>query len=134
MSLGFDVDFNGFDGLSQKLDKLPRRVEGKIARKAIHSGGWVIVKEARSRIKSRTGTLRKSIGTKAKRARRGVYRVQVGARSGEKVKHDGFYAGFVESGTKHAKKRPFLMPAFEAKLDEAVEAIAKRLREAIEKA
>ena len=47
---------------------------------------------------------------------------------------DAFYARFVEFGTVHAPAQPFIGPGFDASKEQAAQAIARRLKQRLDKA
>ena len=70
--------------------------------------------EARSRVRQRTGTLRKAIKAKRRRGEPDVAAAGVYITKGSGEKHDAWYWHFIEWGTQKMSAMPFLTPAIEA--------------------
>ena len=87
-------DVKGFKELSRALKNLDSKTQSKIIRRGTAKMAQVVRKEMRANAPRKSGKLKKSISYKNRRDRRGGYTAQVGAFS------DGFYAKFIEQGTK----------------------------------
>jgi HK97 gp10 family phage protein len=142
---GVKMEIKGLKELSDAMRKLPVNVARNGLRRAVSSGAKVIQIEARSRAPVDTGEMRRDIMIKRERSTKGEMSAEysVFVRSGKKsrlagkkrgVARDSFYWRFIEFGTKHMGKQPFMRPAFEAKKEVAANTIKKTLAEAIEKA
>lgn len=135
------VQLTGFKELHDALLKLPDRVAKNALRAAVNAGASTIKKQVLANAPTDTGLLKKNIYQKQIREASGQYRqtFAVGVRQGRARNKDGskkelpFYWRFMEFGTSKMPARPFIRPAFEAKKEEAVEAIGKKLDERIQK-
>ena len=144
-----EVKVSGLKELNQALKQLPDRVAKNVLRGATSAGAAVIRKEARIKAPVYTGsvaeghpppgTLRRAIYQKQIAELSGLLKqvFYVGVRRG-KGQHDkkgrtldAWYWRFVEFGTAKMSAIPFLRPAFEAKKQEAVDAIKNYLAERI---
>lgn len=126
-----ELQLIGDKELRKILEKLPGKVDVRLLKAAARRAAKPLVKSARRKAPSKTGNLRKSIGTIGLRSHNGAAAVFVGPRSGRRNKYDGWYAHFVEFGsrgvvrynTKHRKKgqryksdnkaKPFMRPAYD---------------------
>lgn len=135
--------FTGFKELADAMRELPERVAKNALRSAVNAGASVIKAEARAKAPVDSGKLKKALYQKQIREQSGPYRQVffVGVRSGPKRKKDGtkdysldaWYWRFIEFGTVKMAAKPFLRPAFEARKEQAVQAIADKLDERIQK-
>lgn len=91
----------GFKQLAAKVDKFKGEIKTR-AQKAIMTAVIGVHAEAVKRAPVDTGRLRSSLR----------FEVREDGLTGE-VFTNVFYAPFLEFGTKHISKRPFLFPAFE---------------------
>lgn len=137
----------GLDELRKKLRELPDKIAKKHLRAAVAAGAKVIRDDARTRVPVDTGLLRRSVIQKWIREQSGNTRqtFYVLWRRGKKyqavkkkskgkvlvVNQDAFYGLFVEFGTAKMAARPFMRPAFEMRKQDALQAIANKLREAL---
>lgn len=91
-------NIKGFKELSRRL----KNMEGKVAQKVVRRGSarmaQIVAKEMKQAVPRGKGNLRKSITYSNKRNRRGGFSAKVGAF--RTARADGFYAKFVEFGTK----------------------------------
>jgi len=126
-----ELQLIGDKELRKILEKLPEKVDVRLLNAAGRRAAKPLVRSARRKAPSKTGNLRKSIGTRARRAENGVSTIVIGPRTGKRQKFDGWYAHFVEFGTrgivryntKHRKKgqrykpdnkaKPFMRPAYD---------------------
>ena len=142
--------------LLKELDKLPLRVEGRGVRLALSAGATPILKSMKRRVKSATGTLRRSLRRKGfKGLGRGEYVMVLGPDKDHVESHGGVkmrpvnYAHLVEYGRKAfglkdkkvlasrtkvygtkvgaVSRQPFMRPAFDAHHKGAVALAGKRL-------
>ena len=133
----------GLADLARALREMPKDVRENALRAGLRAGAREIQKEAQARAPVATGRMRKNVYIK--RIRELVTSLSegwfVGVRMGPKRKkdkgtgkvtkdysNDAWYWRFVEFGTRFAPARPFMRPAFEAKKEAAVAAIAARLK------
>lgn len=153
MAFTIRAKIEGVDELVKQLrDELPKRMQGKILRKAIADGSKLVLKTAKQKVPvGETGMLKRSLGRRVK-----VYRNSgkvlgiVGPRTGFKKTKAGRtrtalgekfqqahvnptkYAHLVELGTRHSAPKPFLRPALDNN-KEAVKAIfAKTIKDGLE--
>ena len=87
-------DLNGFKELSRALKALDKKTQAKIVRRGTAKMAQVVRKEMRANVPRQSGKLKKALKYKNSRDRTGGYTATVGAFS------DGFYAKFIEKGTK----------------------------------
>ena len=152
------IKIEGADELEKFLQTFPEKVERKLLRQALSSGGTVIKTAAKARAPRKSGTLRKAIAVRRVPRRLAV---EVYVRAGRSEKNDGWYAHIIERGAKahtivpykNRKKvladggkvfgkrvrhpgvraRPFMAPAINAAARQAVEKIGERLSVLIER-
>jgi len=129
----FDVKLDDAE-LQRALKRLTLKLGKKVTMDAMKSGARVIQKEMKAQVPVRTGKLKKSIKLKQRRTFEGV-EVSVGSNLP--------YAHLVEfavrphkvKGRQHpgTTSQPFMRPAFETKVDESVDTIKTKLRDAVTK-
>lgn len=136
----------GLRELGEAMRSLGADMAGKIARQATAAGAGVARKAIKARAPRDSGNLQAAIVMKRVRGsalteeyvvatRKGKTRDAKAAKAGDgKLGKDAFYARFQEFGTVKAPAQPFMRPGFEESVPAATEAIAKRLRQRIEKA
>jgi len=133
------MDLTGMDEMLAKIKKLGMNVE-RAKYKALDVGGGVIAAEMvarapfrekdRSRWQFRAGKrygtehMKHSIGVEHNGAQNEYVLVGPDA--------EFFYARFYEFGTVNQRARPFLEPAYLSKRQECLDAIAQKIKEAIE--
>jgi HK97 gp10 family phage protein len=123
------VSIRGAKELEALLKGLGPRVAARVSDKAIRAGAKVVADEARRLVPVKTGALKKSIAVVQAPGKRQSERAMVlGFR-----RPAGRRAHFTEFGTVKSAARPFLRPAFDAKYNEAVDAIGKVLGDGIDK-
>jgi HK97 gp10 family phage protein len=148
------IKISGLRELGERMRNLSDDINKKVARQAVAAGAKIVRDDARRRAPKDTGNLQaaivmKNLG-KTKMTARYVVATRSGktadvkagkaaARSGEKdqrklVGKDAFYGAFVEFGTVKMPARPFMRPAIDDNTQAATDAIAKRLRQRIERA
>ena len=136
-------NLSGFRELAAALKELPQRVARKHLRGSTSKGARVIRNEARSLAPKDTGEMAKDIMIKRERSEGDhVASFSVFVRTGKKsrlagrardVDKDSYYWRFLEFGTAKMPAQPFMRPAFEAKKEEAVDAIGEELDRRIQK-
>lgn len=134
--------------LQAALSSLPAKIEKNIMRAAVRAGAAVLRAEARTNAPVATGALKKSIriSSKAKGGKINVtvkaggklaphaYLVEYGTRP-HQIKPGEAEAlsvgGTVVGGVMHpgSQPKPFMRPAFDAKAQEAIEAVSAKIRE-----
>jgi HK97 gp10 family phage protein len=140
------VEVKGLRELGLQMRALGADMAGKVARQATASGASVVRKAVKDRVPVDTGNLRAAIVMKRERqtrlteeyvvaVRKGKRRDVTAAKRGEgKLGKDAYYAHMVEFGTVKMPAQPFIRPGFEESAGRATEAIAKRLKQRIDKA
>jgi HK97 gp10 family phage protein len=78
-----------------------------------------------------TGLLRSSLKAIKERARKSSHLVRVQTEDGD-YKGEAFYASFHEYGTKKMPARPFMRPAFDQNVSNAIDIIGQHIGTAIE--
>lgn len=148
--MGKNLIFVGIEELSQVLDALAgnQKLSNKVVRGILNKAAKPIIDEAKSRVAKEDGDLKKSIGTIPGRGRGKGEQVYIGPRRGGRFK--GYAGHLVEYGTAPhiirakaaggqlhlrgnvfveevhhpgAAAKPFMRPAADQKLPEAVEII-----------
>ena len=150
------VKIEGLAALQRALNELPLELQRGPVRKAVSSASQIIRKEAiqNASVHKKTGSLEKAIVTMASRRKvPGQFEYAVGVRRGEAKKYvnsaknrklrrvgkkyypegPNFYWRFLEFGSRHQKRTPFLVPAFESKKGQAVNHIKNRIAADIER-
>lgn len=137
----------GFKELAECFRQLPEDCGPKgILKKAVKKGGNIIAEEARARCPVKTGSLRASIDCQAgstaieKLDSNFAAVALVGTLSGvtktgkKKLISRGVededpskYGRLVESGTRYTRPQPFLGPAFDTRIDDAINEIGNEL-------
>lgn len=131
------VDVVGIPGLEAALRQLGNRVE-RVLEGAVRQAARVVATEARGRAPVDTGTLRRSI-TAAKLESLAVAGSMfvdygVGVERNKTFRNaDGYYARFLEFGTKKMSARPWLRPALDARAQEVQQVIERTIRRAAER-
>lgn len=148
------INISGGRQLAQFLQTLPLKIERNIMRAALRSGARVIANEAKQQVPVQLGDLKKSIRTGSNRTKGGVTAY---ARAGNKKAYYyrfvefGTAAHIIKAGknkqklvftAKDGKKveatqvnhpgavaKPYMRPALDAKANDAVAAVAKKIRE-----
>ena len=134
-----NVRITGFDHIQSVLKDLPDAANRRVLTGALRGAAAEVRTAVRANTPRDTGNLRKSIGVEVLNTRDARRRtVRVGARttrrgSGRSAKNDGFYARFLEFGTKYIPARPFIAPAFRSVRDRIVERIGEELVARVEK-
>jgi HK97 gp10 family phage protein len=158
--VGGRIRIDGLAELDRKLKLLPKKVAGKISRKALRAGSKVILKEAKALAPVATGTLKASLKVKSGKRKRGFVSVQVQTADGD-YRGETFYGAFLEYGHKSGKRnqgkvisvrrgkrgrpkitrddkrktvpaKPYMAPAFVRKKYAALAAIKAELHRGIE--
>lgn len=147
------VEIEGLKELQLKLLELPKRLARNAMRAAVGAGAAVIRTEIKMRAPVYTGkvsdghpppgTLKRAVVSKYIREMsndfEAVFKVTVRkgkrfAKQGKKenLSQDAYYAMWVELGTAKMAPRPFFRPGYEAKKQEALNAMIQKLRERLE--
>jgi HK97 gp10 family phage protein len=121
-------DVEGFDELFNALEetKINLTQKRKLLAKGLRGAGKIVEDEGRRRISVLTGRARESMSTAV------VGQTATGAEAqiGPKM----FYPKFPEYGTSHQPGRPWLGPAYDSKVDEAVDKFGEIVGDGIEEA
>lgn len=150
MAVNFDIKVNGLAGLEQKLEKLPKSIQGKVVRSSLMSAALPIQKRARelagSKVASRLekGVVRKFIKPRSASKPRPKVDIGFSLKKGEEFFVLKFFEqGFTPKvGKGKGKKRatgtpvaarPMLKPAMRERSKQAVDIFAKRMGKRIEK-
>jgi HK97 gp10 family phage protein len=143
--VGEVVQVKGLRELGEAMRLLSADMAGKIARQATAAGASVVRKAARQGAPVDTGNLQAAIVMKRERqtrlteeyvvaVRKGKKRDSKAAKRGEgRLGKDAYYASMVEFGTVKTPAQPFMRPALENNVTAATNAIAKRLKQRIDK-
>lgn len=97
-------DLKGFKELSKTLKNLDGKQKQKVVRRGNAKMAQIIAKEMKMKAPKNSGNLKKSITYNNKRMRSGGFFAKVGAF--KTARADGFYARFVEFGTKKHEIKP----------------------------
>lgn len=120
----------GAKDLDKLLKRLPGKIAGRILQSSLRLGAMVIVRDARTRAPSLTGTLRANIvARKTASAKRSGASAEITIGPTQ----DAFWGMFQEFGTRHHPARPWLRPAFEGSKRAALDKTGKSLGMKIEK-
>lgn len=124
----------GMDDIIAKVRRLINTTRPAVVTAALEAGGEVIAEEARRLVPVRTGNLRESIGVatgglnySALSLSKAGISVEIGPRQGRDEPHDGFYGHMVEFGTFKMAPQPFMRPAFDTTVDEAMQVVIEHL-------
>lgn len=108
------VEVFGLEEINKILTQLVPKVASNLARATIHGLASTVTKEAKKRVPTDKGTLKKAIKAKRRKSTPDKPVSEVIIESGENSKNDGFYWFFVEYGTGGPvpqPEQPFLRPA-----------------------
>lgn len=137
---------SGLKELQAAMNRLSSDMVGKIARQATAAAAGVVRKSARDNAPVDTGNLKAAIVMKRKRATNLTEEYNVAVRAGKKsdvkkakdgtgkLGKDAYYASFVEFGTIKMTPRPFLAPSLSNNVQQATDAMKKRLEARLKKA
>lgn len=140
------VQIKGLRELGERMRSLSADMAGKVARQATAAGAGVARKNIKARAPVDTGNLQAAVVMKRVRdtnlteeyvvaVRKGKTRDAKAGKAGTGRKgKDAFYAGFNEFGTVKMPAQPFVRPGFEESVKPAADAIAKRLKQRLDKA
>ena len=109
------------------LRRLPRQVQGRIEMNALRQGAKPIREAAQDRAPKDTGELEEEIIVRGRR-RQGETVVRIGPSK------KAFQGMLQEFGTEHHPAQPWLRPAFDEKVAEALDRIGEFLGRGIERA
>lgn len=101
----------GVEDLKKVLEDFAPKHANNLMRTTIHGVAGEIQKEAKSRVKERTGNLRRSLKTRRRRGKPSQPASEVYADQRANARYNGFYWRFVEFGTQTSPEQPFMRPA-----------------------
>jgi len=123
------IDTTGLDQLQRMLKMMPDRVDKRLIRSGLRKSARPLISAARANVIKRSGNLARSIGSMTGGQRSSLGNISfkqksalkadkmaiyVGPRAGKSAgKYDGWYGAFVEFGTRHSRKNPFMRPAWD---------------------
>lgn len=113
--------------LLENLGRLKQEIAAQILSEAVKKGAELVCEDARQRVPRQTGTLARSLMVDEPKVIKDGVEVAIGPSK------EGWYAHFVEMGTKHSQAQPFLRPALRAQKDAAERVIADMVRAGIER-
>lgn len=152
MPFAIQGEITGLADALKRLDAVGKKVKKKAVRSAVNHASKLLLREAKSRVPTRTGQLKKSLGRKVKAYPGAVVgivgprtgrRIQIGVRqrgnsAGTPIMIDPVkYAHLVEyghGGRSPAPPHPFLRPAFDSSKWLIVTAMTNIIANAIEDA
>lgn len=123
-----EFDIKGAKEMERLLKILGPKVAAKVGDQALRAGAKPIVEEAKRLVPVRTGKLRGSITAQIERRKKDA---------DERVILIGFkqptsaIAHLVEFGTSHSAAKPFMRPALDAKVGEALDEMGRILAKGI---
>lgn len=120
----------GLDQLERKLREIELSVQRKALRDGVKEGAVLIAEEASRRAPVLTGELQENIIVSMRDSESDAKTVAARIGPSKRV----FYGVFDEFGTAHMTSQPFLIPAFEAKKEEALQLTSEHFIEAINEA
>ncbi|AWZ48454.1 hypothetical protein C3495_06325 [Clostridiaceae bacterium 14S0207] len=123
-----DMELEGMDSLISKIENMGK-VGTKIENNALKKAGQIIVDEAKNNVSVRTGNLKEGLKVSGVRKKGGKKFVLAGIQKGDNSKI--FYGKFLEFGTSKMSARPFMVPAYESKKEEAKEIIKQEIKKAL---
>lgn len=121
------TEIQGARELDKLLGQLPKKMGFTALRGAVRAGAKIIMEDAKARVSVDTGDLRDSIRIQKVRARGTSVTFVVGAEKKE------FYGQFIEFGTSKQSARPWLRPAFDTRVKEALDKIGDELGKRVER-
>jgi HK97 gp10 family phage protein len=138
----FKIDQREVDKAIKQIEKIPMALRDDVRKKILRKAAQPIIQTARSKVPTKTGNLKKSIGILPIDKSKNIF---VGPRSRIlKSKTNGFYGRMVEYGvglgkgshlagqsTSYAK--PFLRPAYEQTKTQVMQIIIDGVRDALAK-
>jgi HK97 gp10 family phage protein len=113
----------GAEELTKALRSIGDRATGLTLKKAAEAGATIIAEEAKRLAPRDSGDLAEGIHAEPGRLQQGRAQFNIGFGAKQ------WYGQFVELGTEKMAAQPFLRPAFDAKAEEATNAVAAVLRD-----
>ena len=146
-----EVTIHGLKELQAALRQFPKEIQGKVLAGALREGGKSMITDAKARALKlnesqlphnvgrgkeivQPGNISRNIMVRNVKHTESTATVSIGVRAKGKGATNAFYWRFFEFGTKFIAKKPFMRTAFEAKKQEAAEALKTALGKRIEAA
>ena len=139
-----DMKLEGDEELMRKFKQLGRGLRPSIIEGCLFPGAHIIRNAARARAPRRPGggALKRAIVSKKMPMKFGIPEVAVSWRKGTASRSTAFYGIMMEKGTVdrvrkdggrtgRVKPRPFLIPAFDEKRDQATRVIKEKMSDAV---
>lgn len=135
-----EIKLTGFDELQRKLEELPPRAAKQALRTGLLAGGEIWRREMEATVRqgwhhfrkhkgaSEYGVLARNIGTSARITSDLAGSIAIGPRK------KGFWALFLEFGTRKMPAFPFIRRAFETRKQDVLEEFAIETKAAVERA
>lgn len=107
------ITIDGLHDVQNLMKTVAPKHAKNLMRSTIHGIAGVGAKEAKKRVPTRTGNLKKAIKAKRRKSPPHAPVSDVIVTQGKKAKQDGFYWRFVEYGTVHVSAQPFIGPTYD---------------------
>lgn len=150
MRNGITFDRASLNGVISAIDRLPSELKKSAEKAVLRAGAKPILSAVKgnlsgSPVKTRTGTLKKSMGLTVQSKRDGWVEARVGSKSGSKTKYAKGVTGrrtrgrqgkplyaeevawYLEQGTSKMPAKPFIRPALDSAAPEVATAMANGL-------
>jgi HK97 gp10 family phage protein len=115
--------------LQAMLKELPDRIERRVVKNALNDAAAPILEDAQARAPILTGAVRASLRVVTRKTKTG-FTARVQTKDGDFVGNE-FYASFHEYGSSHQPAKPFMRPAFDHNVHNAIRTITARLASGI---
>lgn len=147
---GIKFDQASVRGVLSAIEKLPKELQKSAEKAVLRAGGKTILSAVRSNlsgspVKTRTGTLKKSMGLSVRARKDGWVEARIGSKSGSKSKYPKGTTGrrtkgrkgkpiyaeevawYMEQGTSRMPAKPFIRPALDSSGAEVITAMTSGL-------
>lgn len=112
MAVSGGIKIEGLEDLDKVLNQMAPRASRNLMRSTIQGVAQEIAKESRRKAPKDSGTLRKAIKAKRRRAKNPDKPFSdVVVTTGRSAKYDAFYWRFIEYGAQNSPERPFIRPS-----------------------
>ena len=139
---GINIKIDGDEELMRKFKQLAKGLRPSIIEGCLFPVANIIRNAARDRAPRRSGALKRAIVSKKMPMKFGIPEVAVSWRKGPASRSTAFYGIMMEKGTVdrvrkdggrtgRVKPRPFLIPAFDEKRDQATRVIKEKMSDAV---
>ncbi|HGO5397576.1 TPA: HK97-gp10 family putative phage morphogenesis protein [Klebsiella oxytoca] len=145
--IDMNLDFSGLDDIAKDLDALSRAESNKVLRDATRAGAAVVRLEVIATAPVDSGKMKRNVVVLTQKSRRsgeissGVHIRGVNPDTGGSDNSmaadnpkNAYYWRFVELGTSKMAAKPFVRPAYDAKEEDAAQAVIARANKAIDEA